>query len=514
MIGSHGPASGRERIVTAGTALMMASACGSDVGNGGDKFLPVDFTNTDMALAAAKTAQVTIQTTPELFPAFDAAVSDYVVRCTGDPVQFHASVTGPRNVWVTVDGQSSRSASSSTSVTVSSGQSFQFVVTGPRRVSTTYHVRCLPLDFPAFAVERPGIPQAAGYIATPNIRTDFGPPPPGTSTQYASLFDNRGVPLWWIKSANGSPIDAKLLPNGHIIWLQQSTGLAEEHRLDGTLVRTVSAVGGPTDIHDVQLLPNGNYLMGRSFLRTNVDLTGCGGSSSGMLLDNDIQEVTPDGSLVWVWDALDHIPVSEGAFNCAGDIPQDVYHFNSIEADGDGVVLSFRHLHAVYKVARSNGAIMWKLGGSTRDESLTVVDDPLVPSGGLVFGGQHDARILPDGTLTVHDNRLLQSAPAPRAVRFRIDPIAKTATFIESVSEPDVTGALCCGSARKLPTGNWVTEWGSNPMVTELAPDGTRLFRLTFTQGLFSYRADPVLALDRPALRSGMDAQFPRVVTP
>jgi hypothetical protein len=38
------------------------------------------------------------------------------------------------------------------------------------------------------------------------------------------------------------------------------------------------------------------------------------------------------------------------------------------------------------------------------------------------------------------------------------------------------------------------------------------VFRLSFTQSLFTYRVDPVPfgALSRDALRSGMDARFPR----
>jgi hypothetical protein len=54
--------------------------------------------------------------------------------------------------------------------------------------------------------------------------------------------------------------------------------------------------------------------------------------------------------------------------------------------------------------------------------------------------------------------------------------------------------------------------WGMNPIVTELTPSGDRVFRMTFKDPYFSYRAEPVQfgVLTRAALRSGMDAQYPR----
>jgi hypothetical protein len=54
--------------------------------------------------------------------------------------------------------------------------------------------------------------------------------------------------------------------------------------------------------------------------------------------------------------------------------------------------------------------------------------------------------------------------------------------------------------------------WGQRPLVTELTPSGTRMFKLVFTQGLFSYRANPVPfgTMSAAAVRSGMDAMYPR----
>ena len=125
--------------------------------------------------------------------------------------------------------------------------------------------------------------------------------------------------------------------------------------------------------------------------------------------DNGIQEIAPDGSLVWSWWASDAIDLSEvpSAWCSTATTPQnglyDPYHINSIEPDGDSYIASFRHLDAVYKISKADGSIVWKLGGTPRPESLTVVGDPIVAAGDE-FRGQHDARVLGDGTVTVMDN--------------------------------------------------------------------------------------------------------------
>src|SRR5207249_491819 len=95
----------------------------------------------------------------------------------------------------------------------------------------------------------------------------------------------------------------------------------------------------------------------------------------------------------------------------------------------------------------------------------------------------------------------------PRAVRYRVDPQAKTATFVEQVRNPEATGSLFAGSARKLPGGDWVICWGGLPLVTEQAPTGETVAHLYFRDLKYSYRAFPVLPgrLTAGALRRGMD---------
>jgi hypothetical protein len=223
------------------------------------------------------------------------------------------------------------------------------------------------------------------------------------------------------------------------------------------------------------------------------------------------------------WFASDHIPLTEiPAAWCStivngpvGGTVYDVYHVNSAEAAGSDYVMSFRHLDAAYRVRGADGSVVWKLGGTPRPESLTILNDPEFVSGSG-FGGQHDARVLNDGSVTVFDNGFHPDPAlrhAPRAVRYAIDANARTASLLEQIRDPaNLPPAGCCGSARKLATGNWLVSWGGTNMISELTPSGTRAFNLRYQNGPFSYRSHPVLpgVMSRATLREGMDAQFPR----
>lgn len=462
------------------------------------------------ALIAVGCAPSTLQitTSPGLFPGFSTAVSDYVSRCDASaPVR--VSVSAPEGTTVSVAGQAPKGGSFTAEVTRDVGQRFTIVVDGPS-VDTTHHVRCLPADFPAFNANRTGATQAEFYVTVPSVGS------------YPVIFDNNGVPVWW--GATKATFFALLLPNGRIAW--NAGGRIEEHRFDGSLVRTYELVGEPFDFHDLLVLPNGNHVGVSLTQRPHSDLSSWGGPSDTTILDHIIQEVTPQGTVAWSWTTSEHIPVTEtttawreselaspgGGLNS----DYDPYHYNSIESTGDGYIVSFRHLDAIYKIDKATEDIVWKLGGTSRPESLTVVDDPVFASGGGGgFGGQHDARLLSDGTVSLYDNGSARNRP-PRAVRYRLDTAAGTATLVHSVSDPSVQPiSFCCGSTRILPGGNYVIGWGGNgtnsPDVTETTRSGARIFDLSFPgASIFTYRGLPVLpgVLSKSTLRSGMDAQF------
>jgi hypothetical protein len=451
---------------------------------------------------AGAAASLSITSDQPFSPGFDRSISDYVVRCNGSPL--NVAVSSDPATLVSVDGAAFQSGSFSRPVPLSSGQEFRIRV--KQGLSTaTYYVRCLPSDFPAYSYERDGVPSHSLFAVTPS----FGNPAP-YSPNYAAIFNQDGVPVWWYR-APYAPNDAKVLDDSTLAYWSSGEGRYKILSLSGQFVRNVGVVGYYTDLHELQRLANGDYLVEAYVVRGGVDLTPFGGPKNTQVIDDLIEEITPLGAAVWSWDSGDHIGLDQTPQRWydalfGGGPPYDIVHLNSIEAHGDELILSMRHTDAVWAISKRTGNVLWKLGGVHSDKSMTVLGDP---QAAYPLGGQHDARILPDGTLTVHDNNTGLAA-ALRAVRYRIDERLRTARLIQAVSDPQIPFSGCCGSARRLDDGSWLTSWGGNPVVAGYSAGGARTFALVFG-GVFSYRANPVpRSVSTQTLRSGMDAQFPR----
>ena len=451
-----------------------------------------------------------VTASPSLYPAFRPNIADYATRCEpGRTV--NVSVAAPAGTTVAVDGGPAQSGSFSVRVALAAGQRFRFVVRRPSGV-TYHHVRCLPADFPAWQAWRTQLTQSAFHLLTVQA--------------YAMIFDRNGTPVWWWQQEPGiRAFDFKRLPNGDLAWadLYGNDGFAVDTRsryqqrsLDGRFVREIKAVGVATDHHELVQLPNGNQLVLAYRPRQHVDLSPWGGPADATVLDAEIQELAEGWRLVWSWNSKDHVSPGETPARFLPwrqDPPQgqpehgyDLVHPNSIESTADGnLLLSARNIDAVLKINRSNGDVMWKLGGTRTPDRLAL------PAGTQSIGAQHDARELPDGTITLHDNGSFLNRP-PRAIRFEINELARTATPVEVVDDPKVARSYCCGSARRLPGGNWVMSWGGSGLVTEFTPSGSRAFWLKFDAPLHSYRDNviPTGVLRVGALRAGMDAQYPR----
>jgi hypothetical protein len=462
---------------------------------------------------ATATASVKLSTSPGLKPSFRLGVPDYVSRCKpGEPLRFSVSASGGDTV--SIAGQPKRGGDFTVPVTRTTGEEVAVAVTANGRRST-HHVRCLPRDFPGWTAHRNGKPEAQWYVLTP-----IGPNRRG----YVAVFDARGVPVWWMFSSAYGPWDGKLLANGNLAWTRQFNDLIgldpneawEEHTLDGRTVRVLKTVGSPTDFHDLEQTPDGHFLLDTYPPRSDVDLSAYDLPKHANVYDGAIQELAADGTLVWSWNSKDHIKLSEirpawwdhvkrGQRKKPPDRrAYDLVHVNSVEPDGDGYILSFRFLDAVYRIDRKTGAIDWKLGGTKRKESLKVKNDRL---GSDPFSGQHDARLWTDRTLTVYDNGT-KADRRPRVVRYRIDAKKRTATLLEGFDEGDEPYSGALGSARKLPGGNWVVGWGGTTLTTERTPSGRRVFYLRFNGDMHSYRSFPIPRgrLSAQQLRKGMNA--------
>jgi hypothetical protein len=445
---------------------------------------------------------VSVSSAPSLFPSFRLHIHDYVVRCRDGPVTVEVHAHGG---WrVAVGDHPLRRGNFRTVVPLSAGRAFNVTTRyGARR--HRYHVRCLPGDFPTYTFTRHG-PVSPRFFSV-----DQGLNLPRYK-RYTIIFDNHGVPVWWYHAPTLGP---RVLPNGTLSQFDFRVLKFQIRRFDGSLVRSLSNIGeGIINLHDLQPVGDGGYLVGSSVPQDHIDTSAYGGSSDATVRNVELQQVGPGGEVLWDWRSQDHISLAETGrwwpfvttFYTRGGY--DMLHWNSIDPDGGSVIASFRQLDAVYKIRKSTGDIVWKLGGTTTPESLEAKDDPR----SYPLGGQHDARLLPDGTLTLFNNRTFLANHRPRVERFRINREKGTATLLQSITDPDVHSSDCCGSARRLPNRDWLIDWGGyrNNPIGAYKPDGERIFVLRFkARSGYSYRAEPVPAtISARDLREGMNAMY------
>lgn len=256
-------------------------------------------------------------------------------------------------------------------------------------------------------------------------------------------------------------------------------------------IATVTTTGTPADFHDVTLTDEGTALM-MTYPLVQQDLTEVGGPADGWMRGSIIQEVDVEtGEVLFEWDALDHVPMTESAKKLveegeegedgSKDAPYDPYHFNSVTVDEDALLISARNTHAVYRVDRESGDLDWTLGGPGSDFEM---------EGDSSFAWQHDAHRQPDGTITLFDN---QAAPKigdnSRGLTLDVDTDAMTASVVREYLPPkDQKISESQGNMRVLDDGTVFIGWGSIGAYTHYTADGEVIQHAELAGGI-SYRA-------------------------
>lgn len=246
-----------------------------------------------------------------------------------------------------------------------------------------------------------------------------------------------------------------------------------------TIVDTIKGNSGYTaDFHELVHLPNGNSLIMCEDLQV-MDLTGYGGLINTNVFGNILQIQDANGVLLFNWRSWDHINLGETVMSLSGT-NVDYAHINSMEYDLDGhLIASARNMNQVFKINSIDGSFIWRLGGSLG--TLTFQND----TNGLSL--QHDARILPNGNLTVFDNGVSHDPPIASAKEYTIDTALGTANLVWNFSHPYGAASGRTGNAQRLPNGNTFINWGSreadilNPNFTEVTASGNIVFQFRFS---------------------------------
>jgi hypothetical protein len=319
----------------------------------------------------------------------------------------------------------------------------------------------------------PGPGQYGPLIYTPQGRLVwFDPLAAGTSALDLSVqsYEGHSVLTWW---------------QGHVLSL--GFGEGEDVVMDGNYqtVATVRAGNGyQADLHDMRMAPDEvAYLTVYNLMRCN--LAPVGGARNGAIVDTAVQEVDVKTGLVrWEWHSLDHVSVDESHVPVPTTAsPWDWFHLNSIDVQPNGdLLISGRSTWAAYELKAGSGNVLWRLGGTRTSFTM---------GPGTEMAWQHDARLQPDGTITLFDDG---SNPRihyqSRGVRVAIDVLRRTTSLVRSYPHPGsplVSDSQ--GNMQALPGEGVLIGWGSVPSVTELGKGGAMLFDAHMPAGYSSYRA-------------------------
>ncbi len=242
-----------------------------------------------------------------------------------------------------------------------------------------------------------------------------------------------------------------------------------------TPVDTIAPQNGfDLDAHELLLYEDGTrWILAREI--RYFDMTGYGGYEDALVDGIVIQQLDDQDNVLWEWKSLDHL--DELPFEYINDpgVLQDEYfehlHTNSIELYPDGdLLISSRTTSLLNRIDRETGAVEWSMGGGPGNE-FTFINDL---GNAQAFWRQHDARLPPNGNITLFDNGTFHEPPRSYAREYVVDEENLTATLVWHYTADPPEFGWFTGSTRRFDNGNTLIGWGVPSMVgaQEIDSDG------------------------------------------
>ncbi|MHB1569451.1 MAG: arylsulfotransferase family protein [Solirubrobacteraceae bacterium] len=248
-------------------------------------------------------------------------------------------------------------------------------------------------------------------------------------------------------------------------------------------VATVNAGEGyHADLHEFRITPQNTALI-TVYAPARANLRSVGGPRDGTVLDSIVQNVDiATGKVLWEWHALGHVPLTRSYSKPAAGQPFDYFHINAIQELANGnILISARNTWAIYEINRHTGKVIWQLGGKHSSFKM----GPRTQ-----FEWQHDARLWPNGTVTVFDDGA--SPPIEkqsRAIRLRINTRTMRATLDRVYFHSPSVLAGSQGSVQPLAHGDTFVGWGAVPDFSEYSAAGRQIVNGALAAPAQSYRA-------------------------
>jgi hypothetical protein len=346
-------------------------------------------------------------------------------------------------------------------------------------------------DLKAPAVEvakEAGDDTAPGYIF-------LAPEKGGAGKGGSMIIDDRAQLVWFhpLRGPYGRAMNfqAQIYQGRYVLTWGQTPGVYvifdSSYR---EIVRFRAGNGYNGDHHEFLISPQDTALI-TIYNAVPKDLSSVGGSRDSVAIQGIVQELDiQSGEVLFEWRSIDHVALEETYVTASEDhYPGiDYFHLNSIDVEPDNnLLLSARETSALYKIDRKSGEIIWRLGGKKSDFDM---------GEGTHFAFQHDARRLPDGTISIFDNGSLifkngtpKALEESRAIVLELDEERMRATLVREYTHPEKQQADAAGNMQVLANGDVLVGWGRGLAISEFSKDGKLLFDLRVSPEHRSYRA-------------------------
>ena len=420
-----------------------------------------------------------------MYPQFDEEIRHYAIKCAPTDVMSLSATASGEQAYVWFDGHPPELKT--TQVVLANPDPDQDIVVTvfSNNQFRQYTLHCLAEDFPEIQVVHadPEVTPDLMLVA-PRFRQN------GQRISYLMVLDNNGVPRFRHK-IEGSAVDFKRHTNGLYSYaLRQANNdfsvpdyvivILDEDFNEISQLQTVGLT--QTDGHDFIFTDEGNAIF-ISYNSTSRDMTAFGLAADEIVGDSVIQEVTPDGQVLFQWNSWDHIDLADCQATGYPRFASDYGHLNSIDLTADGdLIASFRGCGQILKIDRPSGDVIWRMGGSMSD--FQILGDSFNE-----FCGQHTALEIASDRILMFDNgsyclgdREEVFGQFSRIVEYRLDLSAGQAHFIRDHSlngtYQDFTRST--GSVQLLANGNWLISWGNGPdmSITEVNPSSNEVFSM------------------------------------
>lgn len=325
------------------------------------------------------------------------------------------------------------------------------------------------------------------------------------ATQNVWLVDmvGRFIHRWKVDYRPGEY--GKLLPNGNLLFggklvpegsetkgFGGQGGVIQEMDWDGEVLWRYE---DPNLHHDFSRLENGNTMVLRytevpKDLAMQVQGGEPGTEQNGKMFADAFQEITPEGDVVWEWNAYEHLDPAIDVV-CPFCMRNEWTHTNTCHVMPDGDILTaFHRLHTVAIIDRKTGRIKWRYGADGE------------------LAHPHDPSLLENGNILIFDNglhrKLSKSTYKPNYTRVvELNPESGKVEWEYIGKAPDKFYSSLISGCQRLPNGNTLICEGINGRIFEVTMEGevvwefispffAQLGALGYTSSIFrAYRYSP-----------------------